>query len=145
MKNRNFEALEKPSAVLFYLHVTTTIQSYSLRSMNRYHVDAAESNVPLAETAKEQQALVKTRQRRPIHIFGLRNPPRMAFGEDQAAHALRNKGYARWSYMEQQWVDVPKGTAAAAAAATATATATATAALLQAILLLVYTNTSCPF
>jgi hypothetical protein len=99
-------------------------------------VDAAESNVPLAETAKEQQALVKTRQRRPIHIFGLRNPPRMAFGEDQAAHALRNKGYARWSYMEQQWVDVPKGTAAAAAAATAAATA----ALLQAILLLVYTN-----
>ena len=121
--------------------------------MNRYHVDAAESNVPLAETAKEQQALVKTRQRRPIHIFGLRNPPRMAFGEDQAAHALRNKGYARWSYMEQQWVDVPKGTAATAAAAAAaaataadtaaaaaTATTTATAALLQAILLLVYTN-----
>ena len=113
--------------------------------MNRYHVDAAESNVPLAETAKEQQALVKTRQRRPIHIFGLRNPPRMAFGEDQAAHALRNKGYARWSYMEQQWVDVPKGTAATAtattaAAATTTAATTTSAALLQAILLLVYTN-----
>ena len=119
--------------------------------MNRYHVDAAESNVPLAETAKEQQALVKTRQRRPIHIFGLRNPPRMAFGEDQAAHALRNKGYARWSYMEQQWVDVPKGTAATAtadtaAAATTTAATTTSAALLQAILLLVYlTNTFCPF
>jgi len=113
-------------------------------------VDAAESNVPLAETAKEQQALVKTRQRRPIHIFGLRNPPRMAFGEDQAAHALRNKGYARWSYMEQQWVDVPKGTAATAtattaAAATTTAATTTSAALLQAILLFVYTNTFCPF
>jgi len=108
-------------------------------------VDAAESNVPLAETTKEQQALAQTRQRRPIHIFGLRNPPRMAFGEDQAAHALRNKGYARWSYMEQQWVDVPKGTAATATAATTAAATTAaatttSAALLQAILLLVYTN-----
>ena len=63
------------------------------------------------EEALDKQAKQVARQRahRPIHIFALREPPRISFGDENLAHQKRNTKYCRWNYLKQEWSNVSGG------------------------------------